>query len=407
MEDVVVCEALEKSYPLGLGGLARVRDVLQPDRNARRFTALKNVSFALKAGETLGVLGVNGAGKSTLLKLIAGVSAPTAGRVETRGRVGAILELGAGFLGEYTGRQNARMSLALSGLKGAALDDAADKAAEFAGIGEFFDAPVRVYSSGMFVRLAFACATAVQPDLLLVDEALSVGDLRFQAKCVQKMRAMLQAGSALVFVSHDLSAIKSLCERCLLLNGGQMQALGPPDEVAETYCRLLEAGRQTAPMPNAPTDGQEAGGKARFVGATLRAMGSEAPAASLAFGEEALLEAEIECLADIPALVAGYHIQDGAGVDAVYCDTAISGERIEGLRAGERLKLQWRFAALLNEGPHNVVLSAAEPVDLEHGLARPLCRLPRAAQFFVERRPGAKLHGLTTWNTEVAVCRSR
>ena len=162
-----------------------------------------------------------------------------------------------------------------------------------------------------------------------------------------------------------------------------------------------------APMPNEPTDGQEAGGKARFVEATLRAMGSEAPAASLAFGEEALLEAEIECLADIPAVVAGYHIQDGAGVDAVYCDTAISGERIEGLRAGERLKLQWRFAALLNEGPHNVVLSAAEPVDLEHGLARPLCRLPRAAQFFVERRPGAKLHGLTTWNTEVAVCRSR
>ena len=186
MEDVVVCEALEKSYPLGLGGLARVRDVLRPDRNARRFTALKNVSFALKAGEPLGVLGVNGAGKSTLLKLIAGVSAPTAGRVETRGRVGAILELGAGFLGEYTGRQNARMSLALSGLKGAALDDAADKAAEFAGIGEFFDAPVRVYSSGMFVRLAFACATAVQPDLLLVDEALSVGTLGFRPSVCKK-----------------------------------------------------------------------------------------------------------------------------------------------------------------------------------------------------------------------------
>lgn len=120
-------------------------------------------------------------------------------------------------------------------------------------------------------------------------------------------------------------------------------------------------------------------------------MGSEAPAASLAFGEEALLEAEIECLADIPALVAGYHIQDGAGWTPCTV-TPHFGERIEGLRAGERLKLQWRFAALLNEGPHNVRALGAEPVDLEHGLARPLCRLPRAAQFFVERRPGAKLH---------------
>ena len=411
--EVVRCENLEKSYPVGLKGWRRIHDVWKPNQSRPRQVALAGVSFSLNTGETLGVLGVNGAGKSTLLKLIAGVTAPTAGSVTTSGRIGAILELGAGFLGEYTGRQNARMSLSLSGLRGQALSEAVEQARDFAGIGDFFDQPVRVYSSGMFVRLAFACATAVQPDLLLVDEALSVGDLFFQAKCVQKMKDMLGNGTALLFVSHDLSAVKSVCERCILLNGGRMEMIGPSDEVTERYYQMRAAApQQDRPdgeeNPEGGTAGERPAGDGRAVFRSARLLDSAGRACeSLRFGETATLEIELECKTDLPALAVGYHVQDGAGVDAVYCDTAIAGESITDLHAGERVKITWRFEALLNEGAHNIALSASVPVDLEKGMADLLCRSPRAVQFWVERRPQAKLHGLTTWKSEVSVCRSR
>ncbi len=207
-EPVLVAERLTKSYPSG----GRLLPALFPHMRAPRFTALSDVSFSLLPGETMGVLGVNGAGKSTLLKLVAGVSGPTSGSVRVRGTVGALLELGAGFFPEYTGRENATLALRMAGMNASVAKEALPGIREFAGIGEFFDRPVRTYSSGMFVRLAFSVATAQRPDLLLIDEALSVGDLFFQAKCITRMKEMLAKDTSLLFVSHDMAAIKSVCQ---------------------------------------------------------------------------------------------------------------------------------------------------------------------------------------------------
>lgn len=181
-----------------------------------------------RRGRPWGCWGSTARGKSTLLKLLAGVTSPTSGSLQIQGRVGALLELGAGFQPEYTGIENARLSLTIAGFSRAEIDETLPSILSFADIGDFARAPVKVYSSGMFVRLAFACATAARPDILLVDEALSVGDLFFQAKCVSRMREMLARGTTLVFVSHDLGAVKSICSRCLLLNRAGWTAWGTP-----------------------------------------------------------------------------------------------------------------------------------------------------------------------------------
>lgn len=247
--EVVRAEGLVKRYPLYQTAGQRLRGALHPSKAGPGFEALSGISFSLEAGDTLGVLGVNGAGKSTLLKILAGVTAPTSGRAETFGRVGALLELGAGFEPEYTGRENARLSLTIAGFPRRQIDSTLGEIADFAQIGRFFDLPVKLYSSGMFVRLAFACATAARPDLLLVDEALSVGDLFFQAKCIRRMKDMLSSGTALVFVSHDIGAVKSICRRCLLLNGGKQHFFGPTEEAARQYFSLKVAQEQPSAAP--------------------------------------------------------------------------------------------------------------------------------------------------------------
>ena len=184
--------------------------------------ALDNISFSLSPGETVGVIGENGAGKSTLLKLITGTLCPTQGEIRTRGRISAILELGMGFNPEFTGERNARHAAGLLGMTRRDLDRAIPEIRDFSELGDYFDRPVRTYSSGMQMRLAFSVATALRPDILIVDEALSVGDAYFQHKCMQRIRSYREAGTALLFVSHSQDAVRMLCSRGLLLQEGKL-----------------------------------------------------------------------------------------------------------------------------------------------------------------------------------------
>lgn len=201
----------------------------------REFTALSDVSFDIKKGEVVGIIGRNGSGKSTLLQLICGILKPTAGSVTVNGRVSALLELGAGFNPEFTGRENVFFQGALMGFTRAQMEARFDEIAEFADIGEFIDQPVRTYSSGMYVRLAFAVAVSVAPEILVVDEALAVGDHGFQRKCFARIDALRNAGCTVLFVSHDLGAILSQSDRAMLLRQGRLVNLGEPKRVTEDY----------------------------------------------------------------------------------------------------------------------------------------------------------------------------
>ena len=213
----------------------------------RDFTALRPVDFDIHRGEAVGIIGRNGSGKSTLLQLIAGILQPSSGSVTTNGRISALLELGSGFNPDFTGRENVYLNGAILGLSSRQIDAQYDQITAFADIGDFIDEPVKTYSSGMMMRLAFAVAVSVQPDILIVDEALSVGDVFFTQKCFERIREILAMGTTLIFVSHDTAAVQNLCSRGLLLQNGCLIHDGSPEECVTRYFAL--GGRRAAVAP--------------------------------------------------------------------------------------------------------------------------------------------------------------
>jgi len=251
-------ERLSKTYEVYDCPLDRLRQLLQPGlrrltglrtRNHHRdFSALRNVSFEIKRGETVGIIGRNGSGKSTLLQLICGILTPTSGVVETRGRVAALLELGSGFDPQFTGRENIFMNGNILGLSRKEIVERFDEIAAFADIGDFIEQPVRTYSSGMMVRLAFAVAINVKPEILVVDEALAVGDELFQRKCYSRIDAMRRSAATILFVSHSGSTIVDLCDRAMIMDGGEMLAVGRPREIVGYYQKLLYAPTERQPV---------------------------------------------------------------------------------------------------------------------------------------------------------------
>jgi lipopolysaccharide transport system ATP-binding protein len=226
---------LGKAYKQYARPWARVAEWLFGGTRHRRHWVLRGLDFTIHAGEAVGLIGVNGAGKSTLLKLITGTTQPSEGAVHVGGRVAALLELGMGFHPDFTGRQNVLVAGQLMGLTVAEIQACLPEILAFADIGEYIDQPVRVYSSGMQMRLAFAVATCVRPDILIVDEALAVGDVFFQQKCIARIEGYTRAGTTLLFVSHSAGTILNICDRCLFLRGGALAFDGPPAEALDLY----------------------------------------------------------------------------------------------------------------------------------------------------------------------------
>jgi lipopolysaccharide transport system ATP-binding protein len=218
------------------------RRVTVPDEGSR-ITALRDVTFSVSPGDVLGIIGRNGAGKSTLLKIISRITPPTSGAVDLHGRVGSLLEVGTGFHLELTGRENIYLSGAILGMRRHEIVRRFDEMVAFAEVGEFLDMPVKHYSSGMYMRLAFAVAAHLEPEIFLVDEVLAVGDVEFQRKCLGKMGSVASAGRTVLFVSHNMQAVTSLCTRALYLKGGAVAADGPTEAVVEAY--LADVGRAT------------------------------------------------------------------------------------------------------------------------------------------------------------------
>lgn len=232
---------IKKEYRLYDKPSLRVKEALsiRGKKYHKVFSALKDISFQVEKGEMLGIIGKNGAGKSTLLKIITGVLTPTSGEIKINGKVSALLELGAGFNPEYTGIENIYLNGSMIGFTKQEMDMKLDDILTFADIGDFVYQPVKTYSSGMFARLAFAVAINVEPDILIVDEALSVGDVFFQAKCYKKLEDLKNSGKTILFVTHDMGSVIKYCNRAILINDGVIAAQGNPDEIVDLYKKVL------------------------------------------------------------------------------------------------------------------------------------------------------------------------
>ena len=242
MEDAIRVEHLSKMYKLYDKPSDRLKESLglSKKKRYREHYALRDVSFDIRKGETVGIIGTNGAGKSTILKIITGVLSPTEGEVSVDGRISALLELGAGFHSEYTGRENIYLYGAVLGYSKEFLDEKFDEIVDFSGLGEFIEVPIKNYSSGMKSRLGFSIATIVEPDILILDEVLSVGDKKFRTKSERKIMSMFEKGVTVLFVSHSLEQVCRLCDKAIILDSGVLVAKGPVDKVARIYKNMTE-----------------------------------------------------------------------------------------------------------------------------------------------------------------------
>ena len=332
--------------------------------------ALREVSLAVSRGESLALIGQNGAGKSTLLKLITGTVRATSGSIGIDGRLSAMLELGLGFNPEFSGRENVHLAAGLMGVHSSRIDALIPSITEFAELGTYFEEPLRTYSSGMQARLAFAVATAVRPDILIIDEVLSVGDSYFQHKCFDRIKQYREEGTSLIFVSHAMTDVRNLCERVVLLDDGKVLRDGPADEVVDYYNAMIAA------RENAKLDVEQRRLKDDWVytrsgshEAVLRSLELVDAETGLALqlvnvGQQVALVAEIEVRADVPRLVLGYLIRDKFGNVIWGTNTWHTGQPMLGLTDGQVVGVRLAFEARL--GPGSYAVSYALHADESH-----------------------------------------
>ncbi len=345
MPDLVIeVENLSKTYRVYASPWDRLRELLTRRTRHREFRALDGVGFTLPKGEGLAVLGENGAGKSTLLKILAGVAAPTAGSLRVEGKVASILELGSGFHPELTGRQNIVLNAAMLGLSEPELRRKMPDIVSFSELGEFIDQPVKVYSTGMAMRLGFSIATQIEPDVLIIDEALSVGDGYFQKKCMDRLLRFVDGGGTLLFCSHALYYVSAFCQRALWLRQGQVAALGPTVEVVREYESFLLAKSAQAREAQAGQDAPV--GPARITGVRqVGREGDEGEAGHYPPHEPFVLEVEWGC--QDPALA--FHL--AVGIDRIDDVQVLSfSSRQEGLAAATGHR-QYRARLMVPELP--------------------------------------------------------
>lgn len=318
---------------------------------------MQDISFQLAPGEAVGIIGTNGAGKSTLLKMITGTTQPTAGSVQLTGRVAALLELGMGFHPDFTGRQNAYMAGQLIGLGVDEITALMPDIEAFADIGDYIDQPVRVYSSGMQMRLAFSVATARRPDVLIVDEALSVGDAYFQHKSFERIRAFRKLGTTLLIVSHDRAAIQSICDRAILLDRGRLARQGSPEEVMDYYNAMLaERGNdkiEQSTDAEGRTQTSSGTGEATVTDIWLENEAGE-KVEMVNVGIPVTLRVRVRVNADLPKLVLGYLIKDRLGQDMFGTNTYHMDAVLNDVRAGEEVEFRFAFPLNLGAGSYSI-----------------------------------------------------
>ncbi len=356
--DVLVLEGVGKAFREYPSQILRFFTWMGvPVRAINEHWVLKKVSFRLGRGEAVGIVGQNGAGKSTLLKLITGTLRQTTGNIWVKGRIAAILELGMGFNPDLTGRQNAIHTAGLMGFSQADIMRVMPEIEAFAEIGEYFDEPVRTYSSGMQVRVAFSVATAFRPEVLIVDEALSVGDAYFQHKSMGRIREFRKQGTTLLIVSHDRTAVQALCDRAILLDKGEVRMDGEPQTVMDFYNAMIAEKENSA-----ITAVQLASGQMQTISGTREvvvdaiSLHNEAgdPVEFVNVGEKVELRIAVRASAEVPRLVLGYLIKDRLGQDVFGTNTHHTAQALDDIKAGEVVHYSIRFEVNMGAGAYSV-----------------------------------------------------
>ncbi len=351
---------LSKKYQIYGRPWEKLREILAlgPRTIRQEFWALQDVSFAINSGETLGIIGENGSGKSTLLQIVAGIMRQTRGDCFVQGKVAALLELGSGFNPEFTGRENVFMNGAILGFDTSKMEERFDAIARFAEIGSFMDQPVKTYSSGMFMRLAFAVAINVDPDVLLIDEALAVGDLIFQHRCMHRMNQLRDQGKTILLVTHDLAAVTKFCDRAILLDKGQLLEDGKPDLVVQKYRALVfeRERRYGSPDGSEPADlsvqatiekgeipvvrsipnmdHRFGNGEAVVLGVDLLDEEGK-PTREVFGGQKVVVRVSARFTRDINRPIIGYTLRDRMGVEIAACNTSYAGQILPPARGGQ------------------------------------------------------------------------
>lgn len=356
-QPIVEFRDVSKNYPIYASPSARLKELLCLNRISfhHDFSALDNITFDIQAGETFCIVGENGSGKSTLLQILAGILHPTRGEVSVRGRVAALLELGTGFNPEFTGRQNVYMNAAILGLSREQIDAKFPQIEEFAEIGEFIDQPVKTYSSGMAVRLAFSVAIHVEPEILLVDEALSVGDIYFRQRCLRKVHEMRDQGVTIVFVSHAIAEVKAIGDRTMWLDGGRIKDIGNTDRVVTKYLAamvekdnayLASTHQKAQDAPHDPVKAPEivetipnvdhrfGDGRAEVIGITIVDTAGQ-PIYLLEPSSTIIVRISVRAVEDITLPIVGFMMRNHIGLDFAGTNTAREAFDLPPMSAGD------------------------------------------------------------------------
>jgi lipopolysaccharide transport system ATP-binding protein len=408
-EIAIAVRNVSKMYRIYDQPIDRLKQMVWRGRRSfgHEFWAVRNVSFEVKRGETIGIVGRNGSGKSTILQIIAGTLSPTEGEVEVNGRVTALLELGSGFNPEFTGRENVYLNGAILGVPRDEMEKRIDEIITFADIGEFIDQPTKIYSSGMVVRLAFAVQACLDPDILIVDEALSVGDMYFQTRCMAKIAELRKKGTSILFVSHAVDMVKAICSRVILLDRGHLVAEGHPDPVTDRYIALTMGGRNApAEAPNDDLEQAEdidtfshvrsqvqpsfasrvterfGNSKAEFIECRLFQNGRETDI--LQHGSDCEVHAWLqynELVSDLGEV--GVVVRTLDGLDLFAANSFLMREVYPPQHKGALVKIVFRFQVILSPGIYTVALGYRAPVQGDY-----VDKVYNAAVFRVETPDG-------------------
>ena len=401
MENAITVKDVTKIYKLYDKPIDRLKEALNPFHKEyhKKFYALNNLSFEVKKGETVGIIGTNGSGKSTILKIITGVLTPTTGEVEGNGVISALLELGAGFNMDYTGIENIYMNGTMMSFSKKEMDAKLQEILDFADIGDFVYQPVKTYSSGMFVRLAFALAINVEPEILIVDEALSVGDVFFQSKCYRRMEEIRQKGTTILMVTHDMGSIIKYCDKVVLLNKGNFVAEGAPGHMVDLYKKILAGqmeGLEAAKDVDSDFSGETAEkeqkektyqlphGKLMKDSLTINSNRTEygdgrAEIYDLGLfdqrgnltnlllkGEEFTIKEKIRFAAPIQSPIFTYTIKDKKGTDLTGTNTMFEGTDIKPVKAGDEYEVSFTQKMTLQGGEYLLSMSCTGFEQGEH-----------------------------------------
>ena len=365
---MVLVQNVSKLYRLYRRPSDRLRELL-PGAGPRHtdFWALRDISFHLEEGETLGLVGPNGCGKSTLLQIVSGILQPSAGRVVTRGRIAALLELGAGFNPEFSGRENVYLNGEIMGLSRAEIDRAMPSIEAFAEIGEFINRPVKEYSSGMYVRLAFATAIHVDPEILIVDEALAVGDAVFANRCVRKFEELRERKITVVFVSHDLGLVKQLSDRAILLLNGRIEAQGSPKDVINRYIGLVLEKQESARKKDdrVRASYRHGDGASEILGVEIRNARGES-AASIASGEPVTVRVRSRFHKATSDPMVGILLRTRIGMDVYGTNTRIEQTPLGDFQPGDELEVDFRLECWLTPQAYTLTVATQNADGSSH-----------------------------------------